>query len=89
LIPSVKTAILLSVLAQQVNVSSDSDGVARKQSLLSEKYYYCVVKFVPSTRWMSQHVMITSDESMDHVNDFIEQSKKKGVSCILLFVPLP
>jgi hypothetical protein len=41
-----------------------------------------VVKYVPSTRCPS---VVTSNESMDHVNNFIEQFKKKGVSCCCLY----
>jgi hypothetical protein len=40
------------------------------------KYYYCVVK---------SQCVITSDESMDHVDAFIEQFKKKGVSFCCLY----
>jgi hypothetical protein len=67
---SVKRAILLSVA--QANVS---DGVARNLCYQRNKVVLLRGQ-IHSLHKMSQHV-VTSDESMDHVDDFSEQFKKK------------
>jgi hypothetical protein len=75
---SIRTSILLSVT--QANVS---DGVAR--NLCYQKNKLLVMRGqIRSLHKMSQCV-VTSNESMDHVNDFIEQFKKKEVSFCCLY----
>jgi hypothetical protein len=75
---SVKTAILLSVA--QANVSG---GVAHNLCYQRNKVL-SLHDQIRSLHKMSQCV-VTSDESMNHVDDFIEQFKKKGVSFCCLY----
>jgi hypothetical protein len=75
---SVETAILLSVA--QANVS---DGVAHNLCYQRNKVLMLCGQ-ICSLHKMSLRV-ITSDESMDHIDDFIEQFKKRGVSFCCLY----
>jgi hypothetical protein len=67
----------------QVAQANVSDGVAHNICYQRNKVLVLCDQ-IRSLHTMSQCV-VTSDESMDHVDDFIEQFKKKGVSFCCLY----